>query len=301
MTPLNALSLAQKLKRSSAEHKGSSGKVLLIGGAPGMAGSLWLAGSAALHTGAGLVALSMLDERSAHASTTRPELMIRSANLQSPGLIARALDKLAPDVIAIGMGLGDSQIAQHWLTAALARPVPLVVDADALNLIAQEAELAKMVQGRTSATVLTPHPGEAARLLGCTTSDVQHHRMESLQRLVDTYRAIVVLKGHHTLVGMAGKATQTCLDGNPGMATGGMGDVLSGAMAAIVAQGLTHELPVWDACGLAVQLHAAAADALVARHIGPIGMTASEVAKELRAVLNAHIQQQAPPTKKDHT
>jgi hydroxyethylthiazole kinase-like uncharacterized protein yjeF len=284
---LAALDLAKLLKRSPAEHKGNAGKALLIGGAPGMAGALLLAANACLHLGAGWTILEMLDPASAHAAVDSTELMIQLAKLEP----LEAFAKHQPDLIAIGPGLGSSAQALQWLEATLAYPkIPLVIDADAINLIAQSAELLHALQQRNQAfpgqSVLTPHPGEAGRLLNCTPEMIQADRQGSLEKLLALTHSIVVLKGQHTLIGSPEHPTLKCQAGNPGMGTGGMGDILTGSIAAIAVQGVRHQLNLWQATQLAVQLHAAAADSLVAQGIGPLGLTPSETILEMRHLLN---------------
>lgn len=284
---LDALKLAKLLKRAPAEHKGNAGKVILIGGATGMAGALLLAGNACLHLGAGWTILEMLDPASAHADANQPELMIRLATTN----IHDALIVTQPDVIAIGPGLGHSELAHHCLRESLSYPnIPLVIDADALNLISESAQLLKQLQERNQAfpglTVITPHPGEAAKLLKSTTEQVQSDRTQSIQKLVQLTQSIVVLKGHHTLLSSPQHLPAQCDAGNPGMGTGGMGDVLTGSIAAIAGQGIHHQLNLWQASGIAVQLHASAADSLVGKGIGPIGLTPTETIFEMRALLN---------------
>jgi len=284
---LNALELARRLKRTPAEHKGDAGKVILVGGAPGMAGALLLAGNACLHLGAGWTILEMLDPASAHVCMDHPELMIRladpKANLSNP------LDKV--DLIAIGPGLGVSQLAKHWLHNILSNThVPLVIDADAINLIASDNDLLQILQKRNQTnpeqTVLTPHPGEAANLLNSSAADVQANRVSALEQLVELTQSIIVLKGQNTLIASPNHPALRCEEGNAGMGTGGMGDVLTGSIAAIAAQGLRHKLNLWEASGLAIELHALAADSLVSKGVGPIGLTPSEVILEMRSLLN---------------
>jgi hydroxyethylthiazole kinase-like uncharacterized protein yjeF len=284
---LDALELARRLKRAPAEHKGDAGKVILVGGAPDMAGALLLAGNACLHLGAGWTILEMLDPASAHACMDHPELMIRlvdpKANLSNP------LDKF--DVIAIGPGLGVSQLAKQWLHNILSNThAPLVIDADAINLIASDNDLLQALQQRNQANpeqaVLTPHPGEAANLLHSSAADVQANRVSALEQLVELTQSIVVLKGQNTLIASPSHPALRCEEGNAGMGTGGMGDVLTGSIAAIAAQGLRHQLNLWEASGLAVELHALAADSLVSKGVGPIGLTPSEVILEMRSLLN---------------
>ena len=284
---LNALSLITRLKREPSEHKGNAGKVMLIGGSSGMAGALILAGNACIHLGAGWTILEILDPASAHADVKYPELMIRLADQKAD--IALNNDK--PDVIAIGPGLGKSSTAIRWLQSALANSnTPLVLDADALNLLSGSDELLHSLQKRNQEypelTVLTPHPGEAAKLLKSTAEKIQSHRESAIEKLVNLTQSIVVLKGQNTLVASPNHSTVFCAEGNPGMGTGGMGDVLTGSIAAIAAQGTRHHLNLWEATCIAVQLHASAADSLVSKGVGPIGLTPSEIILEMRNLLN---------------
>ena len=275
------------LKREPAEHKGHAGKAVLIGGAPGMAGALLLAGNACLHLGAGWTILEMLDPASARADSNQPELMIRLANNEP----SEVLNQNQPDVIAIGPGLGNSALAIKWLKACLAYPkVPLILDADALNLIADSTELLSALQLRNQQfpgqSILTPHPGEAAQLLKSSSAEIQVDRFSSLHQLVQLTQSMVVLKGQHTLIAGPQHSAVQCEAGNPGMGTGGMGDVLTGSITAIAAQGVHHHLNLWDSSCIAVQLHACAADSLVQKGVGPIGLTPSEVIIEMRSLLN---------------
>ena len=284
---LNTLSLIPRLKREPAEHKGNAGKVILIGGSTGMAGALILAGNACIHLGAGWTILEMLDPASAHADAKHPELMIRLADQSADNVLNT--DK--PDVIAIGPGLGKSATAILWLRSALTfSNTPLVLDADALNLISESDELLHLLQKRNQAypglTVLTPHPGEAAKLLKTTSEQIQSHREDAIEKLVGLTQSIIVLKGQNTLIASPDHPTFFCAEGNPGMGTGGMGDVLTGSIAAIAAQGIRHHLNLWEATRIAVQLHASAADSLVSKGVGPIGLTPSENILEMRSLLN---------------
>lgn len=286
-TELRSLDLIPRLKREPAEHKGNAGKVLLIGGAPGMAGALMLAGSAALHLGAGWTILEMLDPTAAHAMPEQAELMVRLASFKAQ----EQLESTAPDLIAIGPGLGFSALAREWLTSALLYPkVPLVIDADALNLIADIPELLSLLKQRNrlfpEMSVLTPHPGEAAALLNTSAAQVQENRLTTLSDLIKLTDSIVVLKGQHTLIASTTHTAVQCAQGNPGMAVGGMGDTLTGSIAAIAAQGIRHNINLWEATCIGVQLHATAADSLVAQQVGPIGLTPSEVILEMRSLLN---------------
>jgi len=287
ITSLAMLRLGKRLKRAADEHKGKAGKALLIGGAPGMAGALLLAGNACLHLGAGWTILEMLDHASAHVCEESPELMIRLASSDT----AHSLIDTQANVIAIGPGLGKSDLASAWLKGVLEYSnVPLIIDADALNLIAESKELLGLLQKRNQQfpeqTVLTPHPGEAAKLLGVSTEEVQANRLGTLKQLITLTQSVIVLKGQHTLIGSPERPALQCQEGNPGMGTGGMGDVLTGSITAIAAQGIHHQLNLWESTGIAVQLHAAAADSLVAKGIGPIGLTPSETILEMRSLLD---------------
>lgn len=286
-TTLDSLQLVRLLKREPAEHKGNAGKVVLIGGAPGMAGGLILAGNACLHLGAGWTILEILDPASAHADLNCPELMIRLATED----IQKTLNATQPDIIAIGPGLGKSELAHQCLHAVLLHPnIPLVIDADALNLISESTDLLELLQDRNkrypSLTTLTPHPGEAAKLLNTTSEHVQADRIDAIEQLVKLTQSIVVLKGQHTLLSSPQHDPVQCLAGNPGMGTGGMGDILTGSIAAIAGQGVRHQLDLWQATGIAVELHASAADSLVSKGVGPIGLTPSETILEMRSLLN---------------
>jgi len=284
---LTALELTKHLRRAPAEHKGHAGKVVLVGGAPGMAGALLLAGNACLHLGAGWTILEMLDPASAMASMEDPELMIRLASLTP----SETLKQHQPDVIAIGPGLGKSNQAFDWLQSVIGySDIPIILDADALNLLSESKELLSALQKRNTLfpgqSVITPHPGEAAQLLGINTEIVQENRLGALEKLIALTQSIVVLKGQHTLIAAPLHSVLQCQEGNPGMGTGGMGDVLTGSIAAIAAQGIRHQLNLWESTCIAVQLHATAADSLVKKGIGPIGLTPSETILEMRSLLN---------------
>ena len=283
---LNSLHLLSRLIRQPHEHKGHAGKVLIIGGASGMAGSVLLSGRAALHAGAGWVMIGFLDERAMAMLSDQPELMLSHASKEM-------IEQAKPDVLAIGPGLGQSAQAHDLLSQVLQSAALLIIDADGLNLISAEPELLKQLKHRPSmSTVITPHPGEAARLLNTTTDQIQMNRPLAIDQLVTLTGAIVVLKGQNTLikaphlVPQLNEATQMCLKGHPGMGVAGMGDVLTGVIAAIVSQGIRHHINPFEAACLAVELHAAAADSLLNQGIGPIGLTPSEVINEIRNLIN---------------
>jgi hydroxyethylthiazole kinase-like uncharacterized protein yjeF len=263
--------------RAVNAHKGDFGSVGVLGGASGMVGAALLAGRSALWTGAGRVFVGMIDTRLA-VDSVAPELM-----LCEPARVF-ALDP--PACLAVGPGLGQSKPAEQLLTEALRSSLPLVLDADALNLIARDPVLQDQLRERASGqTVLTPHPAEAARLLGCATEAVQSDRVAAVENLVQRFACVVVLKGAGSLILAPGAALLRNPTGNAGMASAGMGDVLTGLLAAQVAQGLS----LLQATQFAVYLHGAAADAAVASGIGPIGLTASEVAQHARHCLNRWI------------
>jgi NAD(P)H-hydrate epimerase len=274
ITALNDADLFAALPPRRADaNKGNFGRVLIIGSGEGMPGAVRLAGEACLRAGAGLVTVASLPEHVTGIVADRPELMcvgVRSAAELAP-LLAAA------DVVAIGPGLGRSEWAASLLAATLQCARPLVIDADALNLIAAGALTVP------SQAVITPHPGEAARLLHCATAEVQRDRLAALRRLVALTGAVTVLKGRGTLVGASDCVPAICREGNPGMATAGMGDVLTGAIAGVLAQCRDP----WLAARAGVLAHARAGDAEADR-VGARGLLALEVAARLTACLNQH-------------
>lgn len=250
-------------------HKGSHGHVLLIGGNAGMAGAALIAGRAALRAGAGLVSVATRAEHAAALVAAQPELMVRA--VEAPAALAERIARAS--VIAIGPGLGEDDWARAMLAAALAADRPLVVDADALNL------LARAPQTRAD-WVLTPHPGEAARLLGVDTAAIGADRGAAVSELHRRYGGVAVLKGAGTLI--RGARTWLCPFGNPGMAAGGMGDALTGVIAALIAQGL----PLETAAAGGVLAHALAGDR-AAQLGGERGLLAGDLIEALRAVVSA--------------
>lgn len=256
-------------RRARSSHKGRHGHVLVIGGGPGMSGAARLAGEAALRVGAGLVTVAV-HPHSLAALAARPELMSIAAGTAAD--LTVALERAS--VVALGPGLGQSPWAMELMGAALAAGRPLVVDADALNLLALQPQ-------RREDWVLTPHPGEAARLLGRNDAvTVQYDRLHAARRLQDAYGGTVVLKGAGSIV-QGGSHGWICAQGNPGMGTAGMGDVLTGVIAGIAAQGAALEL----AARAGVFVHAAAGDR-VAAHGGERGLLAGDVIEALRACVN---------------
>ncbi|MGS0740275.1 NAD(P)H-hydrate dehydratase [Glaciimonas sp. GG7] len=260
--------------RARTTHKGSFGNVAVIGGAEGMAGAAILAGRAALKSGAGKVFIGFLDAAPA-VDSGQPELMCRHAT---------DID-LALSTLVVGTGLGVSQAAHDLLVNTLQAQSHLLLDADALNLIAGEPALQQLVaQRRLSGllTVMTPHPLEAARLLGMSTAEIQADRLRAARSMAQRFNAVVVLKGAGSIIARPDGYAVINPTGNPGLATGGSGDVLSGICGALLAQGWSD----WDAALGAVWLHGRAADILVAQGCGPIGMTAGELIPAVRSVFN---------------
>ena len=254
--------------RSRTAHKGHFGSVLVVGGDHGMSGAARLAGEAALRTGAGRVSLATRREHAALIAAACPELMcfgVESTGELKP-LLARAT------VVVVGPGLGQSAWGQSLLATVLESGLPLVVDADALNLLAREP------LSRDN-WILTPHPGEAARLLATTIAAVQSDRPAAVRALHDRWGGVGVLKGAGTLVHARGALPVICSAGNPGMAGAGMGDVLSGVTGALLGQGLSLSA----AARAAVCLHAVAGDN-AARH-GERGRLARDLIAELPGLL----------------
>ncbi|MGM0412233.1 MAG: NAD(P)H-hydrate dehydratase, partial [Pseudomonadota bacterium] len=257
-------------RRPRTLHKGGAGHVLVIGGDTGMLGAVRLAGEAAARSGAGLVSLAT---RHTHAP------LIAAA---CPFLMAHGVERgedLAPlaaraDVIAVGPGLGQELWGRTLLEAALAAGRPLVVDADALNLLAEAPQT-------RNDWVLTPHPGEAARLLGTETAAVQADRLAAAAEIQRRYKGVCILKGAGTVIRGEDEPPAIAVDGNPGMATGGMGDLLTGAIAALRGQGLAAEA----AARAGVALHAAAGDAAAAEG-GERGLTPTDLLPWLRRWAN---------------
>ena len=258
-------------------HKGMLGSVGIIGGATSMIGAALLAGRAALKCGAGRVYVALLADNAPAVDLLQPELMLRT-----PAQLFE-LDHLS--TLVVGPGLGQTGNAIHWLQQALASDLPLVLDADALNLLAIHHELRQQLRQRTAPTILTPHPGEAARLMGYNVNAIQHDRMNAAQMLAENFHSIIVLKGAGTICALPDRHWFINPTGNPGLSSAGMGDVLSGMIATFIAQQLSPQ----QATLLAVYLHGAAADDLVQHGTGPIGLTASEVINAARHLLNSWI------------
>jgi hydroxyethylthiazole kinase-like uncharacterized protein yjeF len=262
--------------RARNSHKGSNGSAGILGGASSMVGAAFLAGRAALRLGSGRVYLGLLDRQAPAVDLLQPELMLR----QPEALLASGLSALA-----CGPGMGTSDDALALLRRACALDIPLLLDADALNLLASDHDLQHAVLARVtrdSPTLLTPHPTEAARLLGRDAAAVQADRGGAALELAARYRAVVVLKGCGSIVAAPDGRWFVNTTGNPGLGTAGTGDVLSGLVVALLAQGW----PALDALLAGVHLHGAAADASVASGCGPVGLTAGEIIDSARACFN---------------
>ncbi|MDH5620725.1 MAG: NAD(P)H-hydrate dehydratase [Gammaproteobacteria bacterium] len=255
--------------RPRVSHKGDFGHVLVVGGGPGMAGAARLCGEAALRAGAGRVSVATHPAHAALICAARPELM--SHAISSGKDISELIEKV--DVIAFGPGLGQSDWARELYALVSASGKPAVWDADALNLLAG-------AQHSAAQRVMTPHPGEAAGLLGISAADVQADRPAALKALSAKYGGIIVLKGAGTLISSASGVPFVCTAGNPGMAAPGMGDALTGVIAALLAQGLSLQ----DAAAGGVELHARAGDAAAAA--GERGMLASDLIAALPGIAN---------------
>ena len=255
-------------------HKGSFGTVAIVGGGDGMVGAAILAGRAALHLGAGKVWVGLAASAPPALDWVQPELMLRPAD--------GVLDD-RPDALVIGPGLGTDEHSRELVRRALSLAIPLVIDADALNLIAGDATLAAAASARKAPTAITPHPAEAARLSGVTTDSIQADRLSAALGLATKLNAAVVLKGAGSVIAFPEGSWAINASGNAGLATGGTGDVLAGMLGALLAQ----RVPIKAALECAVCLHGAAADALVASGVGPLGLVASELAPMARRLLNA--------------
>lgn len=260
--------------RPQNSHKGQYGHVLVVGGNHGMAGAVRLSGEAALRAGAGLVSVVTRPEHISPVLAGRPELMVHGTD----ELIPRQLLQKA-DVIIIGPGLGRDDWANRLLGQVLEMTQPKVIDADALTLLAAVEAV------RDHHWVLTPHPGEAARLLAESADVIQNSRFSACELIQQQYGGTVVLKGSGSLVSSGDTPVKVCGYGNPGMASAGMGDVLSGVIGALIAQGLELSM----AAELGVMVHARAGDS--AAESGQRGLLASDLFDSIRSLLNLECPQ----------
>ena len=254
-------------------HKGMAGSLGVLGGAAGMAGAALLAGRAALKLGAGRVYVGLLAEGHPVLDAAAPELMLRDAD----DVLGQDLDALVA-----GPGIGTGERAETLVGAAIASDLPLVLDADALNLVAESEDLRKACARRTAETLLTPHPAEAGRLLAESTASVQADRLKAARNLARHFNAHVVLKGNGSVLVARDGHWFINGSGNAGMASAGMGDVLAGILGGLLAQRYSGE----STLVFGVHLHGAAADALAARGDGPVGLSASELLDPARRLWN---------------
>lgn len=278
---LNDLSLFGSIlkPRAGNTHKGSYGDVIVVGGAHGMGGAPVLAARMAAHAGSGRVFIAFVDDAPAYDSV-HPELMMRQADRIEFGAAS----------VVVGPGLGTSRHAYDVLSRALEAQGRIVIDADALNLIAAEPPLQHKLQMRAPHhSIITPHPLEAARLLDATTTDIQHDRPHAARLLARHFKSIAILKGAGTVIALPDGDIVINTTGNPALSTAGTGDVLSGLCGALLAQGW----PATQAAWAAVWLHGKAADRLVDLGIGPVGLTASEVIPAVRTLFNQIIRDHA--------
>jgi hydroxyethylthiazole kinase-like uncharacterized protein yjeF len=262
--------------RDFSTNKGSFGSLAVVGGDTGMCGAPILAARAALYTGAGKVHVALLGAGAPPYDPPHPELMLHPVD-------DLPLDKM--DALAIGCGMGNRERATKVLNDVLALDVPKLLDADALNLLAADASLAAKVTARGAQgdpCVLTPHPLEAARLLGCDAPTVQRDRLAAARALTARFASVIVLKGTGTVVAAPDGRYAINPTGNAALATGGTGDVLGGIIGALLAQ----RLPPYEAALAGVYLHGLAADTLTAQGEGPAGLTAGELAPMVRKLLN---------------
>lgn len=285
--------LTLRPRRTANFHKGKAGKSLIIGGDSGMGGAAILATEAASRSGAGTVNLFTQNDHVSAALTRCPTVMVLGVQQAGDkGVSAEALAKRqaiyeAANAVVVGPGLGLGDWGEAWMQwLPLQSPKPLVLDADALNIIASRASPGEEFRRLNNAgLVITPHPGEAARLLSCGVNEIQNDRYEAVRALVRLSGAVVILKGAGSLLGWLDNQqklrVEVCLAGNPGMASGGMGDVLSGLLGSLLAQGLGTV----EASRLGCCLHSVAADSL-AESNGKIGLLASDLPPVIRRLMN---------------
>ncbi|MEO8401937.1 MAG: NAD(P)H-hydrate dehydratase [Gammaproteobacteria bacterium] len=257
------------LPRAREANKGNFGHVLILGGDEGYSGAVCLAAEAALRVGAGLVSVATRPEHAKMLNLVRPEIMCHAVN---------SIEALQPlfakaTVLVLGPGLGQSAWSKMLYSAGLTWEKPLILDADGLNLLAEHP-------CKKPNWILTPHPGEAGRLLKKSTQAIQQDRLLAATELQHKFAGVTVLKGFGTLVIGSDAVPAICHAGNPGMATAGMGDVLSGVLGGMAAQGI----PLQDAAKLGVLVHSMAGD--LAAKMGERGMIASDLILYLRKIVN---------------
>jgi NAD(P)H-hydrate epimerase len=257
-------------------HKGKYGHVLLIGGDHGYGGAIIMAAQAAARMGAGLVSVATQTEHVCALLSRQPEIMTKA--IPNSNALLPLLEQAS--IIVIGPGLGQSSWSEEMLHQALKSQKTIILDADALNLLCKNSDWLKH-----SNIVLTPHPGEAARLINTSTSKIESDRFKAVKAIQKKWSGSILLKGSGSLICHNDDSIKLCPYGNPGMATGGMGDVLSGILGGLIAQGLNKE----EALELAVCLHASAAD-IAAKQSGQRGILATDLIPIARSLLNKKIE-----------
>lgn len=255
--------------RARDAHKGDFGHVLLVGGDRGFSGAIHMAAEAALRVGAGLVTVATHEDHAAFLNLARPEIM--SHGVDSERALKPLLERAT--VIVLGPGLGRSQWSDLMFSLVVEQNKPLILDADGLNILAENPL-------KKANWILTPHPGEAARLLKTTANEIQANRAAAVEKLQKQYDGAVILKGHGTLVKGREGEIAICSAGNPGMATAGMGDVLSGVLGGLLGQ----NIPLDVTAKMGVLIHATAGD--LAAKAGERGMIATDLLPYLRRVVN---------------
>ncbi len=268
--------IEQLPKRSNVSHKGDHGHLLLIGGDFGFGGAILMSAMAAARSGVGLITILTRDAHVAPILTQCPEAMIRSVSGKDDPLLAQILSKV--DAVVIGPGLGQEEWGIGLLEVICATNLPLLVDADALNILAKNNGDTQAIQSNN--WVMTPHPGEAARLLDVSIAEIEQNRYAAIQQLQDNYSGVIVLKGAGTLIAGVQQRKTVCIEGNAGMASAGMGDILSGICGSLLAQGLTASV----AARTAVALHSRAGD--LAAMNGQKGLMATDLIDPLRMLVN---------------
>lgn len=273
--------MAELPDRARDAHKGDSGHVMIIGGDVGFGGAVSMAAEAALRVGAGLVSVATQPEHVSAILARRPELMVRGVSSGQDLMPLLDGEISSPSILVVGPGLGRTPWSEQMLQQALASGLPMLLDADALNIL---SECRLKVPDQSRDWVITPHPGEAARLLGVTTAEIQADRFAAVRALQEKFNCPALLKGAGSLVCTSkDSAISLCAEGNPGMAVGGMGDVLSGIVGGLMSQGVASDV----ALSLGVCLHAEAGD--IAAKTGERGLLATDLFEPLHQLINEAI------------
>lgn len=262
-------------------HKGDFGYVLVIGGAPGYSGAASIAAEGAARVGSGLVTVAYHEQAANLLNSRRAEIMAFEVS-KYPEKLDELIDQAS--VIIAGPGLGQLDWSREVLNKVLASDKAKIIDADALNIIAED-NLVLDAALENQEIIMTPHPGEAARLLNISTKEVQADRFGAIRKLHEKFKATIVLKGAGTLIMDDSALMHLCSDGNPGMACAGMGDLLAGIMGGLIAQGMSAQ----DAAKIGVALHAKAGD-LAAKTHGPRGMMALDLIPGIRKLINPELE-----------